>query len=364
MGLRSAMASVFGRGDDGALSVPPMDGVFKPNNRLETAERVVEIAAIDNLTVAAGALYGSSGDALMRIDPKGGAAAIVRRFDGEITMLTASQSGRIAVGVQGAGLALLDGAKQAQVFDLPADCRSCITAGLFRDEDNLALAIGSRRHSWSEWKWDLMSHGATGAVANARVSTGAFEITSGNLAFPYGLAVGDDDCLFVSESWRHRIVSLPTSGTIPRPVLSELPAYPARIVAACDGGYWLAFFAPRRQLTEFVLQEDDYRREMMETIPPESWIGPDFADGSSEEQPLQAGSVRQMGIMKPWAPSRSYGLVVHLDRSMAPTASYHSRADGSTHGVASIVEWGGQLYAASRGAGALIRLGLSASAST
>src|SRR6185437_8238384 len=128
--------------------------------------------------------------------------------------------------------------------------------------------------------------------------------------------------------------------------------------------YWLAFFAPRRQLTEFVLQEDDYRREMMETIPPESWIGPDFADGSSEEQPLQAGSVRQMGIMKPWAPSRSYGLVVHLDRSMAPTASYHSRADGSTHGVASIVEWGGQLYAASRGAGALIRLGLSASAST
>src|SRR6185437_17135995 len=106
-------------------------------NRLEAAERVVEIPVIDNLTVAAGALYCSSGDALMRIDPNGGAAALVRRFDGDITMLTASQSGRIAVGVQDAGLALLDGAKQAQVFDLPADCRSCITAGLFRDEDNL-----------------------------------------------------------------------------------------------------------------------------------------------------------------------------------------------------------------------------------
>ena len=104
--------------------------------------------------------------------------------------------------------------------------------------------------------------------------------------------------------------------------------------------------------------------EMMATIPPEAWIGPDFADSGNEEQPLQAGSVRQMGIMKPWAPSRSYGLVVRLDANMVPAASYHSRADGKVHGIASVVEFEGSLYAASRGAGALVRVDLSSGART
>ena len=355
--LLSAMASLFGRDDD-ALSVPPMDGVFKPNNRLETAELILELPAIDNLAIAGGALYCSSGDALVGVDPTSRSAKPVRRFDGQITMLAGSQSGRIAVGVEGAGLALLEGIGEPRWLDLPADWRSCVTAGLFRDEDSLALAIGSRRRRWSDWKRDLMSHGASGVVATGRVSTGAFEIVSDNLAFPYGLAARGGGELIVSESWRHRVLSVPADGGAPKAVLDQLPAYPAGIAAASDGGFWLALFAPRRQLTEFVLQEDDYRDEMMETIPPDAWIGPDFADGGGEEQPLQAGSVRQMGIMKPWAPSRSYGLVVRLDRDAAPTASFHSRADGRMHGVASVIEFNGRLYAASRGAEALLRLGL------
>ena len=356
MGLLSSVAALLGRGDEDALSVPPMDGVYKPNNRLETAERVLDVPEIDNLAVDGEALYCSSGDALIRLDPRGGKADTVRRFDGGITMLAISNSGRIAVGVEGAGLALLNGAGEAAWLDLPEDCRSCITAGLFRGEDDLVLAIGSRKHGWSDWKRDLMSHGASGAVAATNLSTGKFEVLRDGLAFPYGLGTGPDGRLIVSESWRHRIVSLAFDGKGPQPLLSELPAYPTRI-ARTAGGYWLACFAPRRQLTEFVLQEDDYRREMMATIPPDDWIGPDFADGSSEEQPLQAGSVRQMGIMKPWAPSRSYGLVVRLDAKLAPTASLHSRADGTIHGIASLAEVGGDLYAASRGAGVLVRLG-------
>ena len=42
----------------------------------------------------------------------------------------------------------------------------------------------------------------------------------------------------------------------PQAVLSDLPAYPGRIAPARDGGFWLALFAPRNQLVEFVLRED------------------------------------------------------------------------------------------------------------
>ncbi len=147
-----------------------------------------------------------------------------------------------------------------------------------------------------------------------------------------------------------------SSAGVSRAALDELPAYPARLSRTTGGGFWLALFAPRRQLTELVLREDDFRAEMMATIPPESWVGPDFSDMADGDQPLQSGSVRQMGIMKPWAPSRSYGLVVRLDEQLRPLGSAHSRADGGMHGIASVVELDRHVYVAARGADTLLRL--------
>ena len=92
--------------------------------------------------------------------------------------------------------------------------------------------------------------------------------------------------------------------------------------------------------------------------------GEEAADGGGEAEPLQAGSVRQMGVMKPWAPSRSYGLVVRLGGDLVPTASYHSRADGSMHGIASTAELDGVLYAASRGSGTLLRIPVAGESAT
>jgi hypothetical protein len=54
----------------------------------------------------------------------------------------------------------------------------------------------------------------------------------------------------------HRILAFETAAmSVPRPLLSDLPAYPGRIAPAPDGGFWLALFAPRNQLVEFVLRE-------------------------------------------------------------------------------------------------------------
>lgn len=360
MGILSNLAALLGGGNEDALSVPAMDGVFKPNTLLDNADAVLELPQIDNLAATPDKLYCSSGNTLFAIDPASCNAEPVRQFDGAVTMVAAASPDRLAVGIEGSGVEVFDDGAWRSLA-LPDDSTRCVTAGLFDGEDALHLAIGSRRHAASDWKRDLMSHGASGAVLHYRLSTEKIDIASEGLAFPYGLVAMSDGRLAISESWRHRIVAPPARSGQPSQVLiGDLPAYPARLAPACGGGFWLALFAPRRQLTEFVLSEDDYRREMMATIPPEAWIGPDFADNGDGEQPLQAGSVRQMGIMKPWAPSRSYGMVVRLDGDMRPTGSLHSRADGRMHGIASVAEFGGRLYAASRGSGTLLGMAIDA----
>ncbi|WP_157944510.1 hypothetical protein [Mangrovicella endophytica] len=355
MGLLSRIADLFGRGDDDALSIPPMDGVLKPNDRLDQAERIADFAEADNLAVLDGQLVCSSGDTLYRIDPESRQAEPIRRFGGAVTMTAASAGGLLAVGVEGAGIELQT-SEGWRPIDL-GDANRCITAAVFRSEHEMIVAVGSSRFACADWKRDLMSKGSSGRVLAVDLGTGATRVLGEGLAFPYGVAIGQNGAVIVAESWRHRLVVLASQPSArPQVLLDRLPAYPARLLAASGGGFWLALFAPRRQLTELVLLEDGYRAEMMATIPPESWIGPDFSDAANGDQPLQAGSVRQMGIMKPWAPSRSYGLVVRLDASFQPVASFHSRAHGQMHGVASVAELDGRLYAAARGAGALLRL--------
>ncbi|WFP65609.1 MULTISPECIES: hypothetical protein [unclassified Mesorhizobium] len=358
MSIFSRISAFLGRGDEDVLRVPPMDGVYKPNNLLDTTEHLLDLPAIDNLAASPAGLYCSSGNSLFRIDLQTKSATLVRQFDGPVTMTAASPTGDVAVAVEATGLKLIRATGEQRQLDLPREYTSCVNAGLFDGEDALLLAIGSRQHPISDWKRDLMSHGTTGELIRYAISSGKTDVVQSGLAFPYGLAHTPDGAVAVAESWRHRIVAV-APGAAPRSLLGELPAYPARLAPSSDGSYWLALFAPRRQLTELVLTEADYRMEMMATIPPDAWIGPDFAESGNEEQPLQAGSVRQMGIIKPWAPSRSYGMVVRLDADLSPVASYHSRADGKMHGIASVVEMDGFLYAASRGAGTLLRLDLS-----
>ena len=76
----------------------------------------------------------------------------------------------------------------------------------------------------------------------------------------------------MAESWRHRLVEIPLAGGTPKPVLADLPAYPARLAPAPGGGAWLALFAPRNRLIEMVLRERRYREDMLREIPREQWI--------------------------------------------------------------------------------------------
>jgi hypothetical protein len=180
---------------------------------------------------------------------------------------------------------------------------------------------------------------------------GSFEQVAGSLAWPCGL-LPDGRGATVSESWRHRLLML--EGGRAAPALSHLPGYPARLSPCTDGGAWLTLFAPRNRLIELVLQETHYRYDMMASVPQEFWIAPAMSSGASFLEPLQCGGIRVMGVHKPWAPSRSYGLAVRLGPDLAPQFSLHSRANGRRHGTCSAIERGGAVLVASRGGGVVL----------
>jgi len=107
-----------------------------------------------------------------------------------------------------------------------------------------------------------------------------------------------------------------------------------------------------------VLREDAYRRRMVAEIDPRYWIAPALSSGKSFLEPLQGAGVKQMGMLKPWAPPRSYGLVVRVDAKGQVVSSLHSQVDGHHHGITAVAEFGGALYAVSKGSGRLLRVSL------
>jgi hypothetical protein len=97
---------------------------------------------------------------------------------------------------------------------------------------------------------------------------------------------------------------------------------------------------------------------MIDQVPPAYWIAPALASNRSFLEPLQCGGIRTMGIHKPWSPTRSYGLVVRLDRDMQPQFSLHSRANGTRHGICSVAEQDDRLFVASKGGDCVLALDL------
>lgn len=344
-----------GRGDH-SITVPVMDGALKPNNYLERIASVSMLKAADNLTTARGQILLTSGNRLVELHDDG-SPSIRGTYDAEITFLSASPQGALALGLDNLGIAIVGGRHDGKRFaaNLSDQQLNCPTAAVFLNEDTLVVCNGSSAHSALEWSRDLLSLGRSGSVVRIDLGSGNASLIKGGLGFPSGIALGADGKLIISEAWKHRLVALGGGGSFIT-VLADLPAYPGRIQPASQTGYWLAMFAVRSQLQEFVLRENRYRREMMETIAPEYWIAPTLSSGRSFKEPLQAGSVIRLGIHKPWAPSRSYGLLLRLDGSFQPIWSAHSRADGHRHGITSCVEIGDRLLVASKGQGEILAL--------
>jgi hypothetical protein len=349
--LKSFADRFLGRGD-ATITVPSFDGALKPNQILEKAETIGQFEAPEDLATDGEALYIADGTAVLRLD--GAVVTEIRRFDRAISALCCMPDGGIA--------ATLDG-REVQVFATPSASspRATIADASFNainalspgPQGTLIATDGSTARPTRQWVYDLMERGRTGKVLSLDIASGRVRPVASGLSYAFGACAAGDD-VFVSESWRHRMIAIATDGS-QRVVLDHLPVYPSRLSPAAAGGFWLTAFAARTQLVEFVLRENAYRRRMMAEIDPEYWIAPKLKSGQSFLEPMQGAHIKTMGVVKPWAPPRSYGLVIRLNADGTPLYALHSRVDGVNHGVVAAVEMAGVLYAIAKGPGRLLR---------
>jgi hypothetical protein len=355
--LRSLADRWLGRGE-ATITVPSFDGALKPNQILETAEIVGEFAAAEDIATDGKAIYIADGAAIRRFDGSG--TTELRRFDRDITALCCLPDGGIAVAVDGREVRVFEtpSAENARVVFASSSMNAVNALSPCKD-GTLVATDGSTQRPAGQWVYDLMERGRTGRVLLLDSATGSVRPIAAGLHYAFGACAAADGAVLVSESWRHRVVAIAPDGG-QRAVLDNLPVYPSRLSPAASGGFWLTAFTARTQLVEFVLRENAYRRRMMAEIEPEYWISPKLKSGQSFLEPMQGAHLKTMGVVKPWAPPRSYGLVIRLDESGVPLYAVHSRVDGVNHGVVAAVELDGALFALAKGPGRLLRVPLAA----
>jgi hypothetical protein len=346
---------LLGRGD-AAVTIPILDGAMKPNQRLERAPVLAEFAAPTDIATDGHDLYLADDNAIIRIDSAGSRHTVLS-VSGPITAIAALSRGVLAVAINGCEIQIIAGDKVVQILsEVDGRVFRSVNALTIDRAGQLLATEGSAEHGVDQWQRDLMCHGRTGRVLGFDLQgDGRGRTLASGLRWPFGVQAEGDGYRY-SESWRHQVVSV--QGGKASTLLDNLPGYPARLTAAASGGAWLTVLACRSQLVEFVLREPVMCRRMVAEIDPDYWIAPAFSSGNSFLEPLQGGSVKQMGMIKPWAPARSYGLVVRLDERGRPLYSLHSRVGGLNHGAVAAAECHGALYVLVRGPRRLLKLDL------
>jgi hypothetical protein len=343
--LRNWTDQFLGRGA-AAITVPIFDGALKPNQILEQAETFAELEAPEDLATDGNSLFVADGDCVLRYD--GDAATTVARVDRRITGFAIMPGGGLAVALDGTELRVIGGPSDGRTWSSVAG-RSfnsanaiCATA-----DGRLLVTDGSQTQPYDRWCHDLMSLGRSGRLLELDLADGGAREIANGLAYPFGtISAGKD--VWVCESWAHRVLAY-GEGKRGLPVVSRLPCYPSRLSPAADGGYWLSAFICRTQLVEFVLRQKAYRTRMMKEVDPRYWIAPALTSGNTFLEPLQGAHLKMRGIHKPWAPPRSYGLVMRLAADGLIRYSLHSRVDGKNHGIVAAVECRGTLFALAKG---------------
>jgi hypothetical protein len=301
-------------------------------------------------------LWLADGPRLVKVETDG-AVTVLREFESPITALCA---------LTGSGLALALGGRELRVYADPLAKEPAvkIVDAAFRALNALAPAgadalyatDGSAEHDYEAWVWDLMGRGRTGRALRIDLKSGRVEVLATGLHYAFGVAAMGERAL-ISESWRHRLLAVAPNGESDT-VTAQLPVYPSRLAPAEGGGWWLTAFIARTLLVEFVLREPAYRKRMMAEIDPEFWVAPRLSSGHSFKEPMQGAHLKTMGVVKPWAPPRSYGLIIRLDTAGQPLFSLHSRVDGRNHGVVAAREHKGRIYFIAKGPRRLLSLPL------
>ncbi|MDN5873625.1 MAG: strictosidine synthase family protein [Sinobacteraceae bacterium] len=355
--MLAAMETIRGllKGERLSHPIPPMDGALSPNDRLDVLETLdLDVRVPDDVsTDGRGGLLVSSETSLLAIHADGTGTSLAT-FETPISAFSRLTDGSLVVAVDDDGLHHVDaqGQSLATARKLDGAILAGVTALTPDGHGGVYFTVGSTRYRAGEWVRDLMEGNRNGLLGHWIPGCEPTLLRDG-LAFPNGvLAEAGGHRLLITESWTHSVSRYSIEGGAlgsPQTLIGNLPGYPARIGAASGGGYWLAIFAMRTQLVELILRDKPFKRDMMRSLDPEFWIRPALSSSGSHLEPLQIGGIRRLGISKPWAPPRSYGLVLRIDGEGEVIDSMHSRTDGRHHGITAVREIDGRLVIVSRG---------------
>jgi sugar lactone lactonase YvrE len=343
-------------------SIPVLDGALSPNNRLDAARSLGEpFQSPDDLAMDASQnLYVSTQDVILRCTgPNFAQREIFARLPGSVGGLACSPDGQVFACVSGVGVIALssDGRVHRtidQAAGVPIRCPTAVTIG---PDGTVFITDGSLAHATSDWLPDLMETLPPSGRLIAVDPAGAVRLLADRLNWPGGVEIARGGAeVLVTETWAHRLLAVSLAAGKQRVLVKNFAGYPARISADGTGGYWAAFFGMRTQLIEFVLREREYCKAMMARIPQELWIAPSLGGTFDYREPTQIGRIKKLGIQKPWAPPRSYGLVARLDSGGSASESLHSRVDGVMHGVTAVRQFQDRTLAVLKGAGLLVEL--------
>lgn len=350
-------------------AIPPMDGPLLPNNMLDKFNVLTDsLKDPDDLTFDLdGNLYVSTENRIMRLSGRGYEdMRVFAEFESQTGGLRFHRDGRLMVCVSGKGLAMVnkEGKKLTWIDSINGQSISCLLSGIAGPAGKIYLTDGTTHHEPQKWFFDLMEKRKAGRLIEHDQDTSRSKILLSGLSYPYGLETSHDGkWLLLSESWSHTLSRYPLEDIreATREVLiPNLPGYPGRIIRSVEGGYWMSLFSMRTHLVEFVLGENKYRKKMMQTIDPAYWIRPTLSSGKDFLEPLQAAHAITLGIMKPWSPPRSYGLVVKLDEDFEIVKSLHCRVGGNRHGITGLAEKDGELTLTSKGGHFILQSNLEA----
>jgi len=351
--LHKIRDNITGRGE-AAITIPIFDGALKPNSLLDEAAIVGEFDAPEDIASDGEKVWVTDGKRiLLRVDEEW---RVVASFDRKITALACMPDGGFAVALDGVEVRIVDGRFDGKSWKEAGGIALCAVNGLAAVRGGaIAVSDGSTQYPYGQWSHDLMTKGRSGRVILLDPAGGKSSVVAGSLCYSFGV-LGSGDDIWFSETWRHRVIKAGPSQKAAPVVIDELPGYPCRLSRASDGGAWLSVFAGRTQLIEFVLREPTYRKRMVAEVDPKYWIAPALSSGNTFLEPLQGAGVKMRGVLKPWAPPRSYGLVIKLSAAGHPEYSFHSRLGGRSHGVVAAAECDGFLYILSKGSGRILKL--------
>ena len=362
--LREWKDRLLGRGD-ASITVPVFDGALKSNNLLEEAATFAALEAPEDLATDGRSLFVADGGTVLRYDlgdegamrEAGGspAATLAHRFSQAVTALACLPDGGLAIALDGREVRIVGGPHDGRRWDAIGGSKmNAVNAIGVAPGGQLLVTDGSLEHAVAHWRHDLMGLGRSGRLFELDPASGEARVLATGLAYAFGACAAGPEA-WVSESWAHRVRAY-SGGKRGRAVTDSLPGYPSRISPAAGGGFWLTCFILRTQLVEFVLREHAYRKRMLAEIEPQHWIAPALNSGNTFLEPMQGAQLKMMGVVKPWAPPRSYGLVIRLTEQGLVRYSLHSRFDGKHHGVVAAVECGGDLFVLAKGCRKILQL--------